>query len=59
MLQPCILLNMGEWDSVRVLMGLGIGYEGYDGKERWMNEVGIKKWVSKSRERKGGGNNGQ
>ena len=27
-------------------MGLEIGYEGYDGNERWMNEVGIKKWVA-------------
>ena len=36
-------------------MGLETGCEGYGGKERWMNEVGIKKWVWKTRERKGGG----
>ena len=35
----------GSGWHVRVLMGLEMGYEGYEGKERWTNEVGIKKWV--------------
>ena len=32
----------GSGWHVRVLMGREMGYEGYEGKERWMNEV---KWV--------------
>ena len=41
-----VLRDKGSGWHVRVLMGLEIGYEGYDGNERWMNEVGIKKWVA-------------
>lgn len=44
-----------NYKHVGVLIGLKIGYEGYGGTKRWMNEVGSKKWVWKTRKRKGGG----